>query len=63
MYQPLEQGFLEILTSVQAGRLRRLRPDARRSRLGHVLDRGVSFVNGDEDAQEAAANIEASWPS
>ena len=36
-YSALEQGFLEVLATGRAGRLRRLRPDARRGRLGHVL--------------------------
>ena len=46
------------------GRLRRLRPDADRGRIGHVLvDKATAFVNGEMTAQEAADNIEASWPA
>ncbi len=33
-----------------------------RGRSRHVLVRGDALVNGDVDAQEAADNIEASWP-
>jgi alpha-glucoside transport system substrate-binding protein len=30
---------------------------------GTFWTEGTSFVNGDEDAATATANIEASWPS
>ena len=38
----------------------RCRPKSARARSG---PRATSFVNGDEDAKTAAANIQASWPS
>jgi len=30
---------------------------------GSFWTEGTSFVNGDEDAKAAAANIQATWPS
>ena len=48
---------------LQAVPVRRSRPDAGSRRLGSFWTEGTSAVNGDEDAQKAADNIEATWPS
>ena len=63
VYQPLEQGFLEILNNSELSRFdgSDLMPAAVGS--GSFWTEGTSAVNGDEDAQQAADNIEASWPS
>jgi alpha-glucoside transport system substrate-binding protein len=63
VYQPLEQKFLDILASNE---LRRF--DASDQMPGDVgsgtfWSEGVSLVNGDVTVEEAAANIEASWPT
>lgn len=62
VYQPLEQSFLEILNSSEVARFdgSDLMPAAVGS--GSFWSEGTSAVNGDQDAAEAAANIEASWP-
>ena len=63
VYQPLEQKFLDILASSKLSRF-----DASDQMPGDVgsgtfWTEGVSLVNGDETVEEAAANIDASWPS
>jgi alpha-glucoside transport system substrate-binding protein len=63
VYQPLEQNFLEILNSSEIARFDAsdLMPQAVGA--GTFWSEGTSAVNGDQDAQQAADNIEASWPS
>ncbi len=63
VYQPLEQQFLEILTTSELARFDAsdLMPAAVGS--GTFWTEGVSLVNGDITVEEAAANIEASWPT
>ena len=64
LWNALEQGFLEMLQTGDPVGLRRLRPDARRGRRrARSGPKATSLVNGDEDAQTAADNIEASWPA
>ena len=63
VYQPLEQKFLDILASSKLSRF-----DASDQMPGDVgsgtfWTEGVSLVNGDETVEEAAANIDISWPS
>ena len=63
VYQPLEQAFLEILTTAEFVRFDGgdLMPADVGS--GSFWSEGTSLVNGDITAEEAAANIQATWPS
>lgn len=62
-YLPLEQSFIEILQNADPARFdgSDLMPPEVGS--GTFWTDGTSFVNGDETAEEAAAAIDASWPS
>lgn len=62
VYQPLEQRFLEILTSADFVRFDGgdLMPADVGS--GSFWSEGTSLVNGDITAEEAGANIQATWP-
>jgi alpha-glucoside transport system substrate-binding protein len=62
VYQPLEQGFLEILNSSKLSRFDASDLMPAGVGAGSFWTEGTSAVNGDETAKEAAANIEASWP-
>jgi alpha-glucoside transport system substrate-binding protein len=62
VYQPLEQGFLEILNSSKLSRFDASDLMPAGVGAGSFWTEGTSAVNGDETAQEAADNIEASWP-
>ena len=63
VYQPLEQRFLEILSSADFVRFDGgdLMPADVGS--GSFWSEGTSLVNGDITAEEAGANIQATWPS
>ena len=63
VYQPLEQGFLEILNSSELSRFDAsdLMPAAVGA--GSFWTVGTSLVNGDLSVQEAADQIEESWPT
>ena len=63
VYQPLEQSFLEILETSSIVRFDAsdLMPAAVGA--GSFWSEGTAAVNGDQDAQEAADKIEASWPA
>lgn len=63
VYQPLEQGFLDILNNSELSRFdgSDLMPAAVGA--GTFWTDGTSAVNGDLSAQEAADEIEASWPA
>jgi alpha-glucoside transport system substrate-binding protein len=63
VYQPLEQGFLEILNNSELSRFDAsdLMPAAVGA--GTFWTQGTSAVNGDLAAQAAADGIEASWPA
>lgn len=63
VYQPLEQSFLEILDTSEIFRFdgSDLMPAAVGA--GTFWSEGVKLVTGEVDAQTAADNIEASWPS
>jgi alpha-glucoside transport system substrate-binding protein len=63
VYQPLEQNFLDILTSADFVRFDGgdLMPADVGS--GSFWSQGTSLVNGDITAEEAGANIQATWPA
>ncbi|HSM64845.1 MAG TPA: ABC transporter substrate-binding protein [Ilumatobacteraceae bacterium] len=63
VYQPLEQGFLDIVTGSELSRFDAsdLMPADVGS--GTFWSEGTSLVNGDIDAQTAATRIQESWPS
>ena len=63
LWNELEQGFLEMLETGDPAAFDASDQMPAEVGTGHVLDRGAPFVNGDEDAQTAADNIEASWPA
>jgi alpha-glucoside transport system substrate-binding protein len=63
VYQPLEQGFLEILNNSELSRFDGSDQMPAGVGAGTFWTEGTSAVNGDQDAQQAADNIEASWPS
>lgn len=63
VYQPLEQGFLEILNTAEIARFDGSDQMPAVVGSGSFWTEGTSLVNGDEDAATAAANIEATWPS
>jgi alpha-glucoside transport system substrate-binding protein len=63
VYQPLEQGFLEILNTAEVSRFDASDLMPADVGAGSFWSEGTSLVNGDQDAATAAANIEASWPS
>jgi alpha-glucoside transport system substrate-binding protein len=62
VYQPLEQQFLEILSTAEFVRFDGgdLMPADVGS--GSFWSEGTSLVNGDITAEEAGANIQATWP-
>ncbi len=63
VYQPLEQSFIEILATSPIVRFDGgdLMPADVGS--GSFWSEGTSLVNGDITAEEAGANIQATWPS
>jgi len=63
VYQPLEQSFLEILGASQIARFDGSDLMPADVGAGTFWTEGTSLVNGDVTAEEAAATIEASWPS
>jgi alpha-glucoside transport system substrate-binding protein len=63
IYLPLEQSFLDILTSSDNSRFDGSDLMPADVGAGTFWSEGTSLVNGDQDAQTAADNIEASWPS
>ena len=63
VYQPLEQSFLEILNTSEVARFDGSDQMPAVVGSGSFWTEGTSLVNGDQDAAEAAANIEATWPS
>ena len=63
MYQPLEQSFLEILGASEIARFDGSDLMPADVGAGTFWSEGTSLVNGDITAEEAAATIEASWPS
>ncbi|MDQ3468238.1 MAG: ABC transporter substrate-binding protein [Actinomycetota bacterium] len=63
VYQPLEQGFLEILNNAEITRFDASDLMPAEVGAGAFWTEGTSAVNGDSSAEEAAAAIEADWPS
>jgi alpha-glucoside transport system substrate-binding protein len=63
VYQPLEQSFLEILEASQIARFDGSDLMPADVGAGTFWSEGTSLVNGDTTAEDAAAAIEASWPS
>ena len=63
VYQPLEQRFLEILTSAEFVRFDGGDLMPADVGAGSFWSDGTSLVNGDITAEEAGANIQATWPS
>ncbi len=63
VYQPLEQQFLEILTTADFVRFDGADLMPADVGAGTFWSEGTSLVNGDVTVEEAAANIDASWPS
>ena len=59
----LEQGFIETLQTADPAAFDASDQMPAEVGSGAFWTEGTSFVNGDEDAETAAANIEASWPS
>ena len=62
-WAPLEQGFIETLQTADPAAFDASDQMPAEVGSGTFWTDGTSFVNGDEDAQTAADNIEASWPS
>ena len=63
VYQPLEQSFLEILGASEIARFDGSDLMPADVGAGTFWSEGTSLVNGDSTAEDAAAIIEASWPS
>jgi alpha-glucoside transport system substrate-binding protein len=63
VYQPLEQGFLDILNNSELSRFDASDLMPADVGAGTFWTDGTSAVNGDISAEEAADDIEASWPS
>lgn len=63
VYTPLEQGFLDILLSSELSRFDGSDLMPADVGAGTFWSEGTSLVNGDISAEEAAATIQASWPS
>jgi alpha-glucoside transport system substrate-binding protein len=63
VYQALEQSFLEILNASQIARFDGSDLMPADVGAGTFWTEGTSLVNGDITAEEAAATIQASWPS
>jgi len=63
VYQPLEQGFLDILNNSELSRFDASDQMPADVGAGTFWTDGTSAVNGDLTAQEAADQIEESWPA
>jgi alpha-glucoside transport system substrate-binding protein len=62
VYQPLEQSFIDILATAEVVRFDASDLMPADVGAGTFWTEGTAAVNGDITAQEAADNIEASWP-
>ncbi len=62
-WSELEQGFLETLKTADPAAFDGSDQMPAEVGSGSFWTEGTSFVNGDEDAKTATANIQASWPS
>jgi alpha-glucoside transport system substrate-binding protein len=63
LWSELEQGFIESLQTADPARFDASDQMPAEVGSGTFWTDGTSFVNGEEDAQTATDNIEASWPS
>jgi alpha-glucoside transport system substrate-binding protein len=63
LWNPLEQEFIKSLETANPAAFDASDQMPAEVGSGTFWSDGTSFVNGDEDAQTAADNIEASWPS
>ena len=63
VYQPLEQGFIEILNSSELSRFDGSDLMPADVGAGAFWTEGTAAVNGDQDAAAAAANIDGAWPA
>jgi alpha-glucoside transport system substrate-binding protein len=61
-WAPLEQGFIKTLQTANPAAFDASDQMPAAVGSGSFWTEGTSFVNGDEDAKTAAANIEATWP-
>jgi alpha-glucoside transport system substrate-binding protein len=62
VYQPIEQNFIKILNDSKVVRFDGSDQMPAVVGSGSFWTEGTSAVNGDETAQQAADNIQASWP-
>jgi alpha-glucoside transport system substrate-binding protein len=62
-WAPLEQGFIEQLQTAEPAAFDASDQMPAEVGSGTFWSEGTSFVNGDEDAETATGNIDASWPS
>ncbi|MEO1059377.1 MAG: carbohydrate ABC transporter substrate-binding protein, partial [Actinomycetota bacterium] len=63
VYLPLEQGFLDIVLNAAISRFDASDLMPQDVGAGTFWSEMTSMVNGDVTPEEAAANIQASWPS
>jgi alpha-glucoside transport system substrate-binding protein len=63
LWTPLDQSFIKTLQTAEVTGFDASDQMPAEVGSGTFWSEGTSFVNGDEDAKTAAANIEASWPS
>jgi alpha-glucoside transport system substrate-binding protein len=63
LWTPLDQAFIKTLQTADPAAYDASDQMPAEVGSGTFWTEGTSFVNGDEDAKTAAANIEASWPS
>jgi alpha-glucoside transport system substrate-binding protein len=63
LWAPLEQDFIESLTTADPAAFDASDQMPAEVGSGTFWSEGTSFVNGDEDAETATGNIESSWPS
>jgi len=63
LYTPLEQQFLEVLATGSPAGFDASDQMPAEVGTGTFWQEATALVNGDEDAQTAADNIEASWPT
>lgn len=62
-YEPLEQGFLQIIADAEITRFDGSDLMPADVGAGTFWTQGTNFVNGDATAEEATAAIDASWPA
>jgi alpha-glucoside transport system substrate-binding protein len=63
LWNPLDQSFIKTLQTAEVTGYDASDQMPAEVGSGSFWKEGTSFVNGDEDAKTAAANIQATWPS